>query len=621
MMKNESGQMFILAVIVLVLVMINVVLVISNSLTLFQNSKYSSGALTATNLAEAGIDKAVASLNKSAGTYNGESEVKIGAGSLGVVITPKDASTKIIEATGYIPNKSNPKFKKTIRAEVSKGDGVSFHYGVQIGDGGLRVDQQSTINGGVYSNGNISLDQQTIINGDVYVAGGTQPMPDQEFDCSSPGCLEVDYQFGKNITGENRIDVSQSFKPSQTAVINKVGLKLKKIGPGPHPNLTVKILGNNASNNPNKNDLKALGTLSSVQVTQQYSYVEVAFTTAPTLNADTYYWIVVDTSNNNTNYWSWSKDTLGGYNCGGSNPPCFAKFSPDHNAGSPLWTNISGDLGFKVYMGGVATRIDGSGNGGNISKINGIAKANTLNNLSISGEAFYQVQSGVTANGQDCTSDPSPPKCNPNSTDQPPIPMPISQAQIDEWKDMADETVITGDITNCPPTLASAKYVGNITLPQLCTVTVESPIWMTGNFYMDQNSKLKLNSTYGLSSGVFIVDGTSTLIQQNKLQGSCQQDSCTNGSYLMLISEYPSKTDPLETPAIYIEQQGNSGVLYANNGKIEVNQQNTFAEITAWKVYLHQQVIVDYNDGLAGSFFSSGPSGSYSILKGSYQAK
>lgn len=619
-MKNQNGQMFILATIVLVLVMINVVLVISNSLTLFQNSKYSSGSLTATNLAEAGIDKAVASLNKSGGTYNGESEVKIGAGSFGIVITPKDPSTKIVESTGYIPNKANPKYKKTIRTEISKGDGVAFHYGVQIGEGGLRVDQQSTINGGIYSNGNVFLEQQTIINGDVYVAGGTQPTPDQEFDCSSPGCTEIDYQFGKNISGENRLDVAQSFKPSQTAVINKVAIKLKKIGSGPHPNLTVKILGNNASNNPDKNNLKALGTLSSVQVTSQYSYIEVALTSTPILSADTYYWIVVDTSSNSTNYWSWSKDTLGGYNCA-SNPPCYAKFSPDHNAGNPVWTNISGDLGFKVYMGGVATRIDGSGNGGNISKINGVAKANTLNNLSILDNAFYQAQSNITANGQNCSTDPSPPKCNPNSEDPPPIPMPISQAQIDKWKDEADNNVITGDITNCPSTLAFGKYVGNITLPPLCTITIESPIWVTGNFYMDQNSKLRLNSSYGLSSGVFIVDGTSTLIQQNKLQGSCQEDKCTNGSYLMLISEYPSKTDPLETAAIYIEQQGNSGVLYANNGKIEVNQQNTFAEITAWKIYLHQQVIVNYDAGLAGSFFSSGPSGSYSILKGSYQSK
>lgn len=620
--NSQSGQIISLLIIVLAVVLTGVLFLIAGSRLYYETSKYSVSAEAAFSMAEAGIDKAVASLNKTGGTYSGEEDTSLEEGSYSVIVTDKNATTKIIESRGYFPNKDKPIVKRVIKIEVSRGVGVAFNYGVQVGEGGLRIDQQSEINGGVYSNGNISLDQQVDINGDVFVAGGTQPTADSEHDCVSP-CSETDYQFGKSISGENRLDVAQSFKPSQTAVINKVALKLKKIGPGPHPNLTVKILGNNASNNPDKNNILATGTLISNQVTDEYSFIEVGFTSNPALSADTYYWILIDTSSNPTNYWSWSNDPVGGYTCS-STPPCLAKFSPNHLSAAPVWTNILGDLSFKVFMGGVVTSIDGDGTGGNLSKINGSAHANTLTDLVIEDQAFYQAQSNISAGGQNCATNPSPPKCNPASAEPPPQPMPISAAQIAKWKDQADANIFTGDITDCPfnaLSLVSGKYEGDVILPDHCIVTVDSPVWITGNFIMNQQSKLRLNSSYGASSGVFIVDGVTNIYQQNRIQGSCYLDSCANGSYLVLLSEFNSKDDPEEDPAIVVNQQGNSGILYANLGEIEINQQNEFTEVTAWKLYIHQQVIVNYDTGLAGSFFTSGPSGAYSIIKGTYKVE
>lgn len=617
----QNGQILVLAVVILTLVLITTLGLISGSLTYFQSSKYSIESSQAENLAEAGIDKAVAALNESGGTYNGEDETLLGGGSFSVTVADKDASTKIIESTGYIPNKSSPKAKRVVKIQISKGVGVAFNYGVQVGEGGMYMEQQSEINGGLYSNGSIQLEQQTTINGDVRVASGTQPMADQEFDCAPPDCSQYDYFFGKNIGGENRLDIAQSFKPSQTAVVNKVSLKVKKIGPGPHTSPTVKILGNTVGNNPNKNNLIATGTLISSQVTGNYNFVDVGFTTSPLLTAGTYYWIVVDTSSNSANYWSWSNDPLGGYTCS-STPPCYAKFSPNHVASNPTWTNIAGDLSFKVFMGGISTYIDGDGTGGNISKINGSAYANVIKDVSLTGNAYYQTVSNMTANGQNCISDPSPSKCNPNSPDQPPIPMPISEGQIEIWKGQADDNIVdVSTLPACPSSLVSGKYVGNLTLPDHCVVTVDSPVWIDGNFTMNQQSQIRLNASYGASSGIFMVSGVTSIDQQNDIFGSCHAENCVSGSHLVLNSLFSSKDDPEEDPAIIINQQGNTGILYSNNGEIVIHQQNSFTEVTAWKLYLDQQVTVNYSQGLAGAFFSSGPSGVYSVIKGTYQSK
>lgn len=590
-MNNQKGQVFILAIIVLGLLIINTLILIGGSFLFKENTRYSTSALQATNLAEAGIDKAVATLNATGGSYSGEPETTLGNGSYQVSVTTKDASTKIIQATGYIPNKANATSKKTITIQVSKGVGTSFNYGVQVGDGGLDMSNNSTVNGSVYANGNITMANIAKINGDAYVAGGIQPVADQQSDCTGVNC--DDFIFGKVVGGQSQLDVAQSFTPSTTNVLNKVSLKLKKIGSP--SDLTVRILGD-SSGSPNKNNVLTSGTLTANLVTTSYGFVDVIFSSPPTLSEGSTYWIMIDTSANNSNYWSWSEDTAQGYN-GGK-----AKYSTNWQASTPVWTQISGDLGFQTYMGGVSTSIVGS----SLSSITGNAHANRLQNLSIGGGAYYQSASGITAGS-----------LHPGSPDPVAQPMPISDSEITEWKNEASTAgVHTGNITTCPATLPSGSYVGNITLPGNCTVTVGSPIWITGSLNFSGNDTIKLDSSYGVSSGVLIVDGSSTINNNNKLQGSG-----TTGSYLIYLSTFDSKDDPSGTPAVYLQNNGNSGIIYTNLGDVKIANNNSMTEITAWKLTLQNNVTVNYDQGLASTFFSSGPGGTFSAVKGTYQAK
>ena len=600
---NQKGAIFALALIALTAILVITVVIVTNSYTYKQSSRYSLDNLEATTLAEAGIDKAVASLNKSGGSYSGEQEEFLGAGSYSVTVTDIDQNTKKVESTGYIPSKSDPKLKSTATVMMQKGAGIAFSYGIQAGDGGFDISGGSRVNGSVYSNNDINISGGGVITGDAYVAAGTSPTADIQKQCEMPNC--DDYIFGKSVNGENRLDVAQSFRPSTTSSINKVSLRLKKVGTP--TNINVRIMTDNGGK-PSKTSL-ALGTLAANLVTTQYSYVDIGFTTNPTLNSNTTYWIMLDTASDNANYWVWSRDTLGTYTQGSPS------FSPNWGAGNPSWTAISGDLDFKTYMGGDLNRISGVESG----YINGSAYANTLigdnpSALIIGQHAYYQTQNSIMAHGQNCNSQ-SNTYCHPGSTDPPPLNFPISQANIDEWKDMADDVVQNGDYViqwPCNTTLQKKKYVGNVTVQGGCNIQIESPVWITGNLNVTGGSTVRLNSSYGPASGVVVSDGAITLNGGSKFLGSGQA-----GSYLTAISTYNSQINS----AVTVSGGNSSSIVFAPYGIIDLQGGTNLREATAWKIRLTGGAIVTYETGVANPFFSSGPQGSFSVVSGTYQLK
>ena len=592
--NSERGQVFVLSIIVLALILVGTLVLASNSFTFKQSSRYALNKLDATNLAEAGIDKAVAALNVSSQNYIGENETFLGNGSYLVSITTLSSGVKQITSTGYIPNKNDPKIKSQVSIQISQGEGIAFDYGVQIGQGGLSMSNNARVNGSVYSNGNITMNNGSIITGDAYVAGGSQPSPDQESDCNPPDC--GDFEFGK--VSNNQLDAAQGFRPSATQSINKIALNLKKAG---SPNdLTVRILGDN-NGSPNKNDFRASGILYANMVTSQYGWVEVSFTSNPILNANTPYWIVIDTSANLSNYWNWSRDNLQGYT------PMGSKWSPNWQAANPVWNTVNADLGFKTYMGGVPTSIIGNNN----SRIQGSAYANTLQNLIINSQAYYQAQSNITVNGSSCSNNSN---CHPNSTDPVPQTMPISDANIQEWKDSAEAGGVQNGVTGCPTSLTRKKYIGSIRLTNNCVSQIDSPIWITGDLELNNGALIKLDPGYGISSGVIIVDGTIRLSNNGRLAGSG-----IAGSYLMGLSNYDSTMN--DNTAIQADNGSTSVILYAGKGKITLSNNAQLKEVTGWKLQMDNGAAVTYETGLSSLFFSSGPSGSYSVIKGTYQTK
>jgi len=142
------------------------------SVTEYAKSERSMAAKTqALALAEAGIDEAVYQLNQNP-SYAGETNTELVPGVFTVTVSTIDGSTKQITATGYIPNSTNPAATKIIKANVGINNSIiSFHYGIQSGQGGFIMENTSKIIGNVFSGGPVTGTSQNYIYGDVISSG------------------------------------------------------------------------------------------------------------------------------------------------------------------------------------------------------------------------------------------------------------------------------------------------------------------------------------------------------------------------------------------------------------------------------------------------------------------
>lgn len=177
----KKGQMMIIGLIFLMVVLILAAALFSRVAGYLRFGSNSILREQATNLAEAGIDRAIWKLNETAGSYTGETNTPLGTtGSFTVGVADKTASLKTITSTGYIPNSTTPKAKRTIKVEVLiSNQSISFHYAVQTLEGGVTMSNSATINGNVYTNGNISAGNGSgqIITGDAYAVGTIDEEP------------------------------------------------------------------------------------------------------------------------------------------------------------------------------------------------------------------------------------------------------------------------------------------------------------------------------------------------------------------------------------------------------------------------------------------------------------
>lgn len=196
-LNTKNGQVMIIAIVFLA-----VILILSSSLFARVANYVGFGSRTilqeqAIQLAEAGIDYAVWYLNESAGTNpdpNPTAPIAVGTtGEFIIQITDKSPSLKTITSTGYIPNSTNPRVKKTIKIDVLiDSQQHAFHYAVQLGEGGIDMENFSIIHGTAYSNSYINGSGNSLIDGDAY-AVTTISSPDPEITGEPyPGAEEVD---------------------------------------------------------------------------------------------------------------------------------------------------------------------------------------------------------------------------------------------------------------------------------------------------------------------------------------------------------------------------------------------------------------------------------------------
>src|SRR3989344_7411518 len=169
--RYQKGQIILLA-----LVLAGVFFMVSTALISFvasygRSERASVAATQALAIAEGAPAQAAYQLNQSP-SYGGQANTLLGNGTFTIAVSNIDSGTKRITATGFVPNSQNPVAIKIIKANVGLSDSnVSFHYGIQAGEGGFIMDNTSKVVGNVFSGGSVIGSSQNYIYGDVVSSG------------------------------------------------------------------------------------------------------------------------------------------------------------------------------------------------------------------------------------------------------------------------------------------------------------------------------------------------------------------------------------------------------------------------------------------------------------------
>ena len=525
-------------------------------------------------LAESGTEDALYRIKNNKQISNSET-ITLGSASTTTTITTIDSNQKQIESLGDSTNN-----QRKVSLTISTSTGVSFNYGVLVGQGGINLNGSGTVNGNVYANGPITGDSSAIITGTAISGNSPSLTTDQT---NGTGTPSNDVVFG-NANGTQ--DIAQSFQVATESPLNKVQFYIKRTATLPS-NATVKIV-TDSSGSPGTTIL-ATGTLNASTITTSYGWVDVSFTTNPLLDIGTTYWVVIDGSTGSS-----TKNYIIGANSSGYGNG-LGKIG--QQGGTWSSTTPSGlDYYFGLYLGGVNGLIAGSSgsqwNQLHIGTVSGTAQAHTVNYTNATGNIYCQ--SG-TGNNKSCTSQPDPVYQA----------FPVSDANITSWQ---DDAIAGGTYTGnysvgwAGATLGPKKIVGNLTVSGGGVFTVTGTLWVTGNITLNGGGRIQLASSYGTNDGVIVADGTVTISGGGNATGSG-----TSGSYLMMLSTSTS------TSAISISGGAGAVIAYAQNGTIAISGGASLKEATGYRVTIDGGSSITYESGLTNNNFSSGPSGTWNV--------
>lgn len=594
--SKQSGHILIVAV-----VFMAILLTMSGSLWGYthlqvKSSNQSVARSQALALAEAGIDRALAQLNTDL-NYVGETNTDLPSGTFTTTITTIDSQTKTITSVGTAIYR-NITSTRTIKVNVGiDSQQISFRYGVQVGTGGFVMSGGSVIEGNVYSNGTINATTGVRIKGSAVAANPPALAADQVNDSPTPisTCTASTCITYANATATQ--DFAQSFKPGISAPMNNIQFYIKKNGsPG---NATVRIVTDNAGS-PSTSQLMS-GTLTASAVTSTFGWVTVAMPTTPVLDPSQTYWIVLDGSSSSSNYY-----TIG------ANANGYANGTAKIGQYGSSWSNTTpGGLDgyFRLFMGGGTSSIGGNNYVTGVYVGTGVADeawAHHVQGATVSGPLYCQ------------TSNYTNKPCNTSRSDPPAQPMPLSDNNIQAWKDEA----ALGGTTNgnvsvgwAGATIGPRRITGNLTVGGGGTLTVSGTLWVEGDITISGGGKVQLSPSYGPNSGAIVTDGKVTLSGGSSFAGSG-----TPGSYPFLITTSACPVAPNCNGGNAISLSGGAGTvaLVAQNGNVQIDGGSSLKAVTAKQITMTGGATLTYDAGLISDVFSSGPGGSWTVIKGTY---
>src|SRR3989344_2828378 len=247
--------------------------------------------------------------------------------------------------------------------------------------------------------------------------------------------------------------------------------------------------------------------------------------------------------------------------------------------------------------------------------VGGDAYAHNISNSNITGDSYYYSPatyiSSITHGIM-----------HPGSPDMPTTTMPISDAMIDSWEQLA---AAGNSISSpCPYKITSSMSLGptvincDVELSGSAVLTLQGPVWIKGNFVMSNTSEMRIDPSLG-KSVAFIVDNPANRTTSSKilLKNSANFAGIPSPPAFILLISMSSAYNTggaAGTPAI-IDQNSTTGdvLLYAPYGEVTLNNSVSVKSIVAKKLSLRNSARLLYTDGLESLIFYEGPGGSWDV--------
>jgi hypothetical protein len=500
------------------------------------------------------------------------------------VAVSTDLDGRTIHASSEVEN-----VERNVRMALSESEGVSFHYGLQTGQGGFELYGGALVNGNIYSNGNVVGYGGAQVTGSVTVANASSPVA--HISNGSGDTPPNNVIFGGQLVWNDPkpIDMAQSFTVSTTTPVTSVRLYIKKYANVWMNDATVRIT-NNTSGRPGNTTL-ASTVLSAAQVTTSYNYLSLPFTSTPTLTPGITYWLVIDTEN-----------TWNSYYLVGANPNGYAGGQVKTGTyGSGTWSDTSPsglDMYFDLYVGGQTGSISGQQN--DRLTIGGDAWARNISGANVTGTMYCQSSSYTNKT------------CDTSRPDPVQQPFPVSDGNIEAWKLEAEAGGSqTGNVSVGWQglTLGPRKIVGNLTVSGGGVLTVTGTLWVTGNISVSGGGTVRLADAYGNQSGIIVTDGRISATGGGTFVGNN-----VAGNYILLITTSTCPTGSCSSnPAVTVSGGAGAVILNAQKGTLRMTGGAEAKQLTAEKIIMDGGTEVHYESGLMDMNFTSGPSGSWSV--------
>lgn len=469
--------------------------------------------------------------------------------------------------------------KRTVEARVIRGTKSLFPYAVDAGHGGIIFTGGSVVSGSAYALGLIDATGSATITNSVYSSTVTGPTTHQTNGSGTPA---FDFALGASAS---TIDAAESFVVTTASPVSQASFYIKKNGAP--ASATVSIVADNGGVPDTK--VLATGTLLNTSVSTTYKWVNVTLAPNPVLDQGRLYWVVIhQASVSGTNY----------YTIGASSGGYAAGTAANGVLSSGAWastTPANADLYFKVSLGGFLGSIHGDGttlfNLG--TQATDVAAARSVTNAYVAGSLFCT--SGVNVNKL-CSS-----AADPGAHEHP-----VSDADIDSWKDAAVQGgTNVGDyaVTAVDTTLTSRKIQGNLSITARGATTISGIVWVTGNLTINNMARVSLDASYGAKSGVIIVDGTITVGGGAILSGSGQV-----GSYLVLV------TNSTSASAVSITGGSHTAIVSAHYGTITLSSGAWVRQASGYTVKLLGGSRVAADPELASVQILGSVGGTYSVV-------